>query len=123
VKLLEKLTIANLAGGALGEQFEAGLEEVLNNIADPNTDSMKTRKMQINIEFKPNDKRNKADIAFQVKTSLVPVNKVSTAIIIDKDSQGNVAAAELGQEVYGQLKLDENGGIEEAGNKVSYIRK
>jgi hypothetical protein len=123
VNLLDRLSISNLAKGALVEQFEMELEKVLDNIVDPNTDAMKARKIQINLEIKPNESRNMAHVKFQTKSSLVPANTVSTAIIIDKDSQGNVAAAELGQEVYGQLKLDDNGGIEEAGSKISYIRK
>jgi hypothetical protein len=122
VNLLDKLTISNLAKGALVEQFEGELEKVLDNIVDPNTAAMKVRKITITVEIKPNDKRNMADIKFHTKSNLIPANAVSTAILIDKDSQGNVAAAELGQEVYGQLKIDDKGGIEEAGSKVTYIR-
>lgn len=120
---MDRLTISNLAKGALVEQFEDELEKVLDNIVDPNTDPKKARKIQITFEIKPNDKRNMADIKFQTKSSLVPVNTVSTAIIIDKDKDGNVAAAELCQEVYGQLKFDNDGGIEETGTKVTYMRK
>lgn len=120
---MDKLTIANLAKGALVEQFEAELEKVLGNIIDPNTDPKKARKITMTLEIKPNDKRNMADVKFQTKSALVPANTVSTAIIIDKDSQGNVAAAELGQEVYGQLQLDEKGDIGEAGKVVNYVRK
>lgn len=120
---MDRLTIANMARGALVEQFDAEFEKVLDNIVDPNTDPKKARKIQITIEIKPNEKRNMADIKFQTKSNLVPANTVSTAIIIDRDKDGNVAAAELSQEVVGQLKFTDDGSIEETGTKVTYIRK
>lgn len=120
---MDRLTIANLARGALVEQFETELEKVLDNIIDPNTDPKKARKIQITLEIKPNEKRNMADVKFQTKSNLVPVNTVSTAIIIDKDKDGNVAAAELDREIVGQLKFADDGNIEETGTKVTYIRK
>lgn len=120
---MDKLTIANLAKGALVEQFEVELEKVLDNILDPNTEAKKARKITMTLEIKPNEQRNMADIKFHTKSNLIPANAVSTAILINKDGQGNVAAAELGQEVYGQLKIDEKGDIQETGSKVSYIRK
>jgi hypothetical protein len=123
VNILDKLTIANLAKGALVEQFEVELEKVLDNILDPNTEAKKARKITMTLEIKPNEQRNMADIKFHTKSNLIPANAVSTAILINKDGQGNVAAAELGQEVYGQLKIDEKGDIQETGSKVSYIRK
>jgi predicted KAP-like P-loop ATPase len=122
VNLLDKLTISNLAKGALVEQFEGELEKVLDNIVDPNTAAMKVRKITITLEIKPNEHRNMADIKFHTKSSLIPANAVSTAILINKDTSGNVEAAELGQEVFGQMKLDEKGEIKEAGNVVSYVR-
>jgi hypothetical protein len=122
VKLLDKLTISNLAKGALVEQFEGELEKVLGNIVDPNTAAMKVRKITMVLEIKPNEHRTMADIKFHTKSSLIPANAVSTAILINKDTSGNVAAAELGQEVYGQLKIDDKGGIQEAGNVVNYVR-
>ncbi|MGE5631600.1 MAG: hypothetical protein ACM3TR_10960 [Caulobacteraceae bacterium] len=120
---MDKLTIANIARGALVEQFEVELEKVLDNIVDPNTDPKKVRKIQINMEFKPNEKRNMAEIKCQTKSNLVPANTVETAITIGKGTDGTIAAAELDSEIFGQLKLGDEGNIEEAGKIVQYIKK
>lgn len=119
---MEKLTIANIARGALTEQFETELEKVLENIIDPNTDAKKSRKITISMEFKPNEQRNMAAIKCQAKSTTVPANTVETAIIIGKGKEG-VEAAELGQETYGQLEIKDNGAIEETGNVINYVRK
>ncbi len=91
------INIANLANGALAEQFDIELEKVLDNIADPNTDPKKARKITINITFKPSETRDFSAVSFQTKSALVPVRSVESRIILDKDSSGNVHAAEIRQ--------------------------
>lgn len=119
---MDKLSMSNMARGALSEQFEVELEKVLENIVDPNTDAKKTRKITISMEFKPNDKRNMAQIKCQAKSSLVPANTVETAILINK-GKDSIVAAELGQETYGQMEIQDNGQIEQTGNVINYVRK
>lgn len=120
---MDKLTMSNMARGALSEQFETELEKVLENIMDPNTEAKKPRKITINMEFKPNEQRNMAQIKCQAKSVVVPANTVETAIIIGKNNDGGIEAAELGQEVYGQMEIKEDGEIQETGNVVNYVRK
>lgn len=120
---MDKLTIANIARGAVVEQFDSELEKVLENIMDPNTDPKKVRKIQINLQIKPNEKRNMAEVKCQTKSSLIPANIVETAITIGKSTDGTIAAAELDSEVFGQLKLGDEGNIEEAGRVVQYHKK
>jgi hypothetical protein len=91
---MEKLNIANIAEGALIEQADGEIQRVLENIADPNTDGKKARKVTITLTFKPSN-RQAAEIEFQTKSSIVPYNAVSTRVYLDKDSTGNVIAAEF----------------------------
>lgn len=120
---MDKLTIANIARGALAEQFDVELEKVLDNVLDPNTEAKKPRKIQITVEIKPNDeKRGNATVKVTTKSTIIPSNSLVTMIVIGKDKEGNIEAAELGQEIYGQMEIKDNGAIEESGNVVNYKR-
>ena len=115
----EELSIATLAQGALLEQFNKEFSRVLVNIADPNTDPKKARKIVITVDIKPNEQRNLAVCSVQTKATLMPPKGIATNIIIDRDNQGNVVAAELMSESPGQLRIDEDGSVQEAAGKAS----
>ncbi len=90
------------------EQFDFELEKVLENIADPNTDAKKTRKITITMNFKPNERRTIAALDFQTKASLAAAKPVTTEIIIDKDPSGKILASELSKgEIPGQVGMEE----------------
>ena len=89
------------------EQFQFELEKVIENIADPNTDAKKARKITINITLKPNESRNVIAVDFQTKSTLAPANKVETSLFIDKDREGNLVVSELYNELPGQISFDD----------------
>lgn len=82
-KMIMKLN--QIAKGALEEQFEAEFRTLLKNIADPNTDPKKARKITITLTIKPNEKRNIADMSFQTKAILIPSMAIEFNIYIEKD--------------------------------------
>ena len=106
------MTIANIAGGALVERANEKIQEVLNNIMDPNTDAEKKRKVVITLEFAGlDDDRYMADVSFNVKSTLVPARKISTRIAFESDRDGNVVAEELQKGgVKGQIYVDSDTG-------------
>jgi hypothetical protein len=124
---MDRINIANLAKGALVEQAESEIQRVLDNIADPNTDPKKARKVQITLTFKPMD-RDAASIEIQTKSSIIPYNAVTTQVFIGKDNNGNVMAAEYQKgTIPGQASLivdTETGEIvKEAGKKILNINR
>lgn len=116
----------NLAGGALKEKLNQEVKKVLENITDPNTKETETRKLTLNISFKPSKERDLAEISIETKSKLAAAIPSTTKIIIDKDfSTGKVAAAEWNNQIPGQIAIDvqeEKDVKEENKNKVVDLR-
>ena len=93
--LMEKLSFSTLAGGGVEEKLQYALNEVAANIADPNTDSKKARKITMTLTLKPNENRMVAEMSIDVKTSLAAPAGISTTLLIDRDEKGNAVAAEM----------------------------
>lgn len=93
----EKLDISMLAGGAVKEAIEYALEDIFQNIKDLNTKAEKARKLTLTIEFKPDESRQVIRTSVNTKTSLVPVNSISTQLLLDKVGSKTVATELLKQ--------------------------
>lgn len=107
---MDKFNIANIARGALIEQASVEIDKILENIADPNTDLKKARKLTITLTFKPTD-RDASNIEIQTKSSVIPYNAVATQIYLGKDNNGKVVAEEfLKGQMKGQMLIDTNTG-------------
>ncbi|WP_077369692.1 replication terminator protein [Anaerosalibacter sp. Marseille-P3206] len=106
------INLEKFAGGALAEKFNVGLKEVLENIADPNTEATKKRKMTVELTFDPDQDRELSVVGITVKTKLVPNTPVATKIIIDRDGNGGIIASEYKNQLKGQqyLRVDEETG-------------
>ena len=68
------ITLEKFAGGVLKEKFNTELQKVLDNIADPNTDFKKTRKISLEIVFKANEDRDLAEVDIKSKATIVEAN-------------------------------------------------
>ncbi len=113
------VNLNNLAGGGVAEQFNRELLKVLENIADPNTDAKKARKITLTVTLKADDERDIANVSFETKSSLAPAKTVGTKIVMDYDNKGRVTGAELKSGVKGQTYITEDGEIEDdRGNKI-----
>ena len=91
----ELISFATLAGGGVQEKLQHALSEVAENIADPNTDAKKTRKITMTLTMKPNDQRTIANLAIDVKTSLAAPVGINTTLMIDRDEKGKAVASEM----------------------------
>ena len=89
------LSFATLAGGGVEEKLQYALSEVAANIADPNTDAKKTRKVTMTLTLKPNESRMITNVDIDVKTSLVAPVGISTTLMIDRDKEGKIVAQEI----------------------------
>jgi len=93
-----------LAGGALEEALLYGLQEVMNNIDDPNTPAKASRKLVLTVTFKPNDSRTVSETELSVKTTLAPAKAITTTLLMERDGKGQMIASEM----YGK---DHNQGV------------
>jgi len=117
------INLESFAGGALAEKFNDGFQDVLKNIADPNTDCKKKRKLILELEFQPDEERELSMVNIKVKTKLAPPEPVATKILIDKDGKGNVIASEYNKQVKGQqfMRINEETGEILAGEQSEEI--
>lgn len=145
---MQHINLETFANGAFTAQVNRAIEEVTKNIQDPNTDATAARKITVTIGFKPNQDRTLAPIGIQSKTTLAPALGAVTAIQMAKDLvTGEIQAAEIGNQIPGQMSMDdmshgpeastvqtidgkavdaETGeilGSQDAGNKVVDLRK
>ncbi|AYC29660.1 replication terminator protein [Paenisporosarcina cavernae] len=105
------VNLETFANGALAERINLELSKVLENIADPNTDPKKARKVTMNITLKPNESRNLASVSITAKCNLQPAREIETNLMIDYNSEGKVVGAELKSGIPGQMYVDENGEV------------
>jgi len=75
----EPMNFDNLAGGALAERVEHVIEQVLQNMLDPNTKATTARKVTITISFKADEEREITTIAYDVAAKLAPLKSHLTA--------------------------------------------
>lgn len=102
---MQKLKLQELAGGALQELFENDLEKVIANLYDKNTSAKKKRRLVMELKMVPTDEtREIITVEIDTKTTLAPVEGVTTKIMLDR--QGNkLVAAEFGNQMKGQMSL------------------
>ncbi|MFR1708948.1 MAG: replication terminator protein [Clostridium sp.] len=121
------INLETFANGALAERMNQGLKEVLENIADKNTDSKPKRKLTLDMTFSTDEERELTEVTITAKAKLAPRSAIATKIIIDKDLNGEVLGTEFKKQVKGQtyMKVDNEtgevfmGGIDEAPKEVT----
>lgn len=102
----EKININKLAGGAIEEAFTFALEEIFKNIKDPNTEAEKPRKLVLTMELKPDETRQIIKTKTTCKTSLVPVNSITTQLLLDQNGE-EIVATELLKHDPNQVDFEE----------------
>ena len=105
------IDLNTFASGALSEKVNIEIQKALDNIADPNTDHKKARKVTVSITLKANEKRNLANVVIDTKSTLVPAVGVETELIIDYTTDGQVTGAELKSGIPGQSYISSDGEI------------
>jgi hypothetical protein len=115
--------LSNVANGGLQEKLDRALNQVTENIMDPNTDQTKKRKITINLVFEPSKSGDAVDVDIQTKVSLVPEQGVGTTMLIGRDGKGKTVVNELKSGIPGQTFIDpETGELKtDTGQPVSEV--
>lgn len=96
-----------LAEGEVAGRIQNELSKIANNILDLNTEADKSRKLIIEVDFKPNEKRDALATKVLIKSKLEPQVKTETTMLIGRDiNTGMVAMNELVSGVRGQMFFD-----------------
>ncbi len=104
----QHLSLANLSGGAAVEMFDAALQQVLDNILDPNTKPTDTREVTLKIKFKPDEDRELVGITICPSVKLgAPVPYVTQAYV-GKDGGEAVATEYNPKQLHMQNLMDKD---------------
>lgn len=107
---MKKVSLDEILGGGLKEQFAKSFEKVIANLADPNTAFKPCRKITIELKFTQKETRDDVSVAVSVKEKLEAQAPMSTAFMIGKNLKtGEMYAEEYGRHNHlkGQTTIDE----------------
>ena len=105
---MQHIDLEKFANGAFSAQVNRAIEEVAQNIQDPNTEPGVARKITITIGFKANQERTFSTTGVQVKTTLAPALGTVTAMSMGKDIKtGRVEVVEIGNQIPGQMSVQD----------------
>jgi hypothetical protein len=96
---LEAMTLETFDGGGMAEQANAALAEIVRNIRDVNADPKAVRSLDIKIQFKPGDDREKLAIKYSVNPKLAGPPPVITTGYAGYDEDGQPV-------MYSEVQLD-----------------
>nr|DAM31913.1 MAG TPA: hypothetical protein [Caudoviricetes sp.]DAZ77197.1 MAG TPA: hypothetical protein [Caudoviricetes sp.] len=106
---MEKISLQEMVGGALQEQFEKSFLRVVENLSDPNTPFKDCRKICIELKFTQNEARDDVSCAIKVSEKLAAQAPMQTAFVIGKDLKtGQMFAEEYGRHKHlpGQMQIE-----------------
>ena len=118
---MAKVSLEEILGGGLQEQFGKSFDKVIANLADPNTAFKPARKITIELKFTQNEARDDVSCAVSVKEKLEAQAPMSTAFMIGKNLKtGEMYAEEYGRHNHlkGQTTIDEMNVDPETGEVV-----
>ena len=95
---MEKVSLEQMVGGALQEQFTKAFDRVVDNLHDPNTPFKEARKITIELKFTQNEARDDVSCAVSVKEKLAAQAPMQTAFMVGK----NLKTGEMYAEEYGR---------------------
>lgn len=106
---MPKITeLSSFANGAMNEEVNHALQKVIENIADPNTDPKKARKVTVTLTLKSDSKREEVSCEVGTKFTIAPPEPLSTKLIIGTDDTGKIVGQELLSGVPGQMYINDN---------------
>lgn len=109
----EKKSIMEFNNGAILNRIDSELGKVLKNIADPNTDPVKPRKIKIELSVQANFERKDPSITVKVSSALQPTNPIkmnlfSVDVVDEATGEVKEALREASEAVPGQVDLSGN---------------
>lgn len=94
--------------GALAEKLEFAMNEVAENILDPNYPAKGKRKITVTIIFDPDEQRDIAKATLEVKAKLSSRKPTEQRVLFNRDRVGKANMAELNSADPKQLEIDIN---------------
>ena len=106
----EIVSLETLNGGAVVERFNIALQEVLDNIIDPNTVATKERSIVLKITLKPDEDRELCAVKITSEAKLAPIAPLGTHFFIGmKGGKGVACERSIRQsDMFAEVPLPKN---------------
>lgn len=105
---MNSINLQELVGGALQEKFQRALENVIENLQNPNTPYKNKRGITIKMTFTQNEGRDDVKVGIDVQEKLAPQTPLETSFAVGRDlKSGNLYAEEYGKQIRGQMSLSD----------------
>ena len=101
-------SLDQLMDGALVERFNQELTKLMENVFDLRTDPSKRRRISLIFDFKPNERRDAAEMSADVKIVTAPPIPLKQTILMSVSDDGHVRLTERTDQVPGQIDMDGN---------------
>lgn len=96
------------AGGAFAEKFCEAMNQIAENIQNPNTDAAAKRQINIVVKFTPSKSRQMVHTTIQVTTKLAATEAIDTQILMGVDLRtGELEIAEYDGQIRGQMSISD----------------
>ena len=119
---MKHINIEQFSNGELSQQINREMESVARNIADPNTEAKKARKITVTITLKPNEHRDFVTTSITTKSTLAPTLGAVTALGIRKDlKSGEIQVGEFGNQIPGQMSLEDVQTSQPSGGSIQEV--
>lgn len=86
-----QVTLESLKGGKVVEMFDQALNQVLENIEDPNTKPDGKRSITITVDFEPSENRDQVAVTISNKVKLVGIRDEVTTLHVGRRGEDLVA--------------------------------
>lgn len=78
--------LTTICGGGLPEMFQREMDDVMKNIADPNTDPNKPRQIKMVVDIYPSQDRQTCRLAVGVTSKTLPVARMGGSLFISNQN-------------------------------------
>ena len=99
-------SLDNLMDGALVERFNAELQRLMENVYDLRTAPDKVRQISLIFKFKPNDRRDAAEMTADVITKMPAPLPLKQTVLMGQADNGHVTLVERVEQLPGQQNMD-----------------
>lgn len=113
-------SLSELMDGGVEERFNQALDQVWDNIYDPNTKPDAPREIVMKVKIKASERRDSASFSVDVIPKLAPPVSLSQTVMLSLGSDGSIVATERTNQIPGQIDMD---GKEQPLPKVMEFKK
>ena len=113
-------SLSELMDGGVEERFNRALDQVWDNVFDPNTKADAPREITMKVKIRASQNRDSARFDVDIIPKLAPPVSLSQTVMLSLSGDGSIVATERTNQIPGQIGMD---GSEQPLPKVMEFKK